>query len=152
MCFVSAVLFFDGASKGKSRVSSTGGVIFFPDSLIHLSFSWGLGTMTNNQAECYNFLIDIQLVKGKGLKSLQIIGDSEMLVKTLNTTTTFNNSLLNVILQRIKTNLKDFDSVESYHILRGLNKFADSPANKGCLLPQGILSIDGEPSVFHPIP
>ena len=94
----------------------------------------------------------IQLAKGKGFKSVQIFGDSEMLVKTLNTAVTFNNSLLNVILQRIKTTLKCFDSVESYHILRGLNKFADSLANKGCLLPQGTLSIDGEPNVFHHIP
>ena len=148
MCSVSVALFFDGASKGNLGVFDASGVIFFPGRLIHLSFSWGLGLMTNNQAECYSLLMAIQLVKGKGFKSIKIFGDSEMLVKTLNTTVTFNNSLLNVILQRIKTTLKYFDSVESYHILRGLNKFADSLANKGCLLPQGILSIDGEQVYF----
>ena len=94
----------------------------------------------------------IQLAKGKGFKSVHFFGDFEMLVKTLNTSVTFNNSLLNVILQRIKTNLKDFDSVESYHILRDLNKLADTLANKGCLLPQGNLSIDEESNEFHPIP
>ena len=117
MCSVSAAIFFDGASKGNPGVSGAGGVIFFPGRLIHLRFSWGLGSMMNNQAECYSLLMAIQLVKGKGFKSIKIFGDSEMLVKTLNTTVTFNNSLLNVILQRIKTTLKDFDSVESYHIL-----------------------------------
>ena len=91
----------------------------------------------------------IQLAKGKGFKSIQIFGDSEMLVKTLNTAVTFNNSLLNV---RIETTLKDFDIVESYHILRDLNKLVDTLANKGCLLPQGILSINEESNVFHPIP
>ena len=75
-----------------------------------------------------------------------------MLVKTLNTKGIFNNSLLNVILQRIKTTLKDFDNVESYHIFWDLNKLVDILDNKGCLLPQGILSIDGESNVFHPIP
>ena len=152
MCSVSVALLFDGASKGNHEVSGVGGVIFFPGRLIHLNFSWGLGSMTNNQAECYSLLMVIQLAKGKGFKSIQIFGDSEMLVKTLNTVVTFNNSLLNVILQRIKTTLKCFDSVESYHILWGLNKFVDSLANKGCLLPQGTLSIDGETCVFHPIP
>ena len=149
---VSAVIFFYGASKGNPGVFGAGGVIFFPGSLNYLSFSWGLGSMINNQAKCYSLLMAIQLEKGKGFKSLKKFGDSEILVKTLNTTATFNNSLLNVILQRIKTTLKDFDGVESYHILRGLNTFANSLANKGCLLPQGILGIDGEPSVFHPIP
>ena len=149
---VSEVLFFDGDSKGNPGVSNAGGAIFFLGSLNYLSFSWGLGSMTNNQAECYSLLMAIQLEKGKGFNSIQIFGDSEMLVKTLNTTITFNNSLLNVILQRIKTNLKDFDSVESYHILWGLNKLGDSLANKGYLLTQGFLSIDGESSVFHPIP
>ena len=75
-----------------------------------------------------------------------------MLVKTLNSEVNFNNSSLNVILQRIKITLKYFYNVESYHILRDLNKLADTLNNKGCLLPQGILSIDGESSVFHPIP
>ena len=152
MRFVSTVLFFDGASKGNPKVSGANGVIFFPNYLNHLIFSWGLGSMTNNQAECYNLLMAIQLAKGKGFKSIQIFGDSEMLVKTLNTAVTFNNSLLNVILQRIKTTLKEFDSIESYHILLGLNKLADSLTNKGCLVPHGILSIDGESSVFHSIP
>ena len=137
--------------KGTSRCPALV-VSFFPGSLNYLNFSWGLGLITNNQAECYNLLMAIQLAKGKGFKSLKKNCDSEMLVKTLNTVVTFNNSLLNVILQRIKTTLKCFDSVESYHILWGLNKYADSLANKGCLLLQGILSIDGEPSVFHPIP
>ena len=94
----------------------------------------------------------IQLAKGNGFKSVLIFGSSEMLVKTLNIEGTFNNSLLNVILQRIKTNLKYFDSIESYDILRDLNELADSLANKGCLLPQGNLSIDGESSEFQPIP
>ena len=117
MHFVSETIFFYGASKGNSRVSGDGGVIFFPSSLNNLSSSWGLGLMTNNQPECYSLLMAIQLAKGKGLKSVQIFGDSKLLIKTLNIAVTFKNSLLNVILQRIKITLKYFDSVESYHIL-----------------------------------
>ena len=75
-----------------------------------------------------------------------------MLIKALNSTDTFHISSLDVILQRIRILLKEFDNVESFHILRDLNKLTDTMANKACLLPQGILSIDGESSYFYPIP
>ena len=70
---VLAAIFFDGASKGNPGVSGVGGVVFFPSSLNYLSFSWGLGLMTNNQAEYYNLLMAIQLAKGKRFKSILIL-------------------------------------------------------------------------------
>ena len=93
-----------------------------------------------------------QLVKEKGFKSVLIFGDSELLIKTLNSAGSFNNSTLNIILQRIMILLKEFDLVVSFHILRDLNELTDVLANKACLLPQGFLSIDAESSYFYPIP
>ena len=53
----SATIFFDGASKGNPRISGAGGLVFSPDRLIESSFSWGLGVMSNNHAECYSLLM-----------------------------------------------------------------------------------------------
>lgn len=75
-----------------------------------------------------------------------------MLIKALNSADNLNNSTLNLILQRIRIILKGFDKSDSFHILRDLNNLADSLANKACLMPQGFLSINGEPSYFHHIP
>ena len=78
-----------------------------------------------------------------------------MLIKALNSADNFHNSSLDVILQRISIIVKEFDNVESFHILWDLKKLADSLDNKACLLPQGILSIDSideESNYFHPIP
>ena len=65
--------------------------------------------MSNNQVGSYNLLLAVQLVKEKGYKSVQIYGDSEMLIKALNSSDSLNNSALNSILQRIRNILKVFD-------------------------------------------
>ena len=93
-----------------------------------------------------------QFSKEKGYKSIQIFGDSEMLIKTLNSVDIFNNYALNIILQRIRIILKEFEMDESFHILQDLNNLVDALANKACLLQQGFLSINGATSYFHPIP
>ena len=132
--------------------SCSGGLVFSLDRLSTFSFSWGLGSICNNQAKSYSLLLASQLVKEKWYKSVQIYGDSELLIKALNSADSLNNSALNSIPQRIRIILKVFDKSDSFHILWDQNKLADALANKACLLPQGFLSINEEPSYFHPIP
>ena len=74
----SAVIFFDGAFKGNLGACRASGVVLYPDRSTKYSFSWGLGTMSNNQTESYNLLMATQLAKEKGFKSVLILGDSEM--------------------------------------------------------------------------
>ena len=90
-----------------------------------------------------------QIVKDIGYKSIQIFGDSELLIKLLNSEDHFNNPSLNKSLQRIQNILKDFDRVVSYHIMWELNKQADNPKNKACLMFQGSLNINEEIDSFH---
>ena len=121
-------------------------MVFSPDRLIESRFSWGLGVMSNNQAECYNLLLASQIAKEKGYKSILIFGDSEMLIKVLNSVDQLNNVALNKILLRTRNVLKNLDGIASFHILRDLNHLADALANKACLLTQGILCINRESS------
>ena len=108
--------------------------------------------MSNNQVEFYSLLQASQLAKNKGYKSIQIFDDSEILIKALNSSDSLKKFALIITLQRIKRVLKKFDKADSYHILWGLNCFADDLANKACHLSQGLLSINGEPDHFYPIP
>ena len=87
-----------------------------------------------------------------GFKSVQIFGDSKLLIKSLNSADSFNNFALKKILQRIRIIMKDFEKTESFHILRDLNQLVNSMANKACLLSQGSLSLNGESSCFRSIP
>ena len=84
-----------------------------------------------------------QISKKIGLKEIQIFGDSEVLIKLLNSDLQFNKPSLDKILQRVRNFLKDFEKVSSFHILRELNKQANSMDNKACLLPLGNFSSNG---------
>ena len=92
------------------------------------------------------------MAKNKGHKSVQIFGDSEILIKALNSSDSLKFFALIVTLRIIKRVLIFFDKADSYHILRGLNYSADDLANQACHLSQGFLSVNGEPNHFYPIP
>ena len=93
-----------------------------------------------------------QIAKETRYKSIQFFGDSWLLIKLLNSEDHFNNPSLNKTLQRIQNILKAFERVTSFHILRELDKHADSLENKACLLLQGSLSINGDSITFHLLP
>jgi ribonuclease HI len=143
---------FDGASKGNPGTSGAGGVVYSPDGQRKDSFSWGLGQNTNNQAEILGLLKACQLAHGNDEKDIQVFGDSEILIKILNTDDYFNNPVLNKTLQRLRKVTQNFTSISFYHILRSLNKEADERENRGCLLAQGELSKNDEEPVWYPIP
>ena len=145
-------IFFDGASKGNLGKFGTGGLIFYLGGKLETSFNWGVGHLTNNQAKLFALLKACQLAKATGHNNLQIFGDSEIVIKVLNSNSMFNNLSLNVTMQRLHFILIDCASVISYHILCGLNKLADFKANLGCLLPPGMLSLNDGPCSTNPIP
>ena len=127
-------------------------MIYYTEGMLEISFSWGLGQSTNNQAEILALLKSCQLAKEARHKDLQIFGDPEIQIKVLNTDKQFNNLSLNVTMQRLHFILLEFASVTSHHVLQDLNKKADSKANRGCQLPTGMLSLNEGPSLKHQIP
>ena len=148
----SAVIFFNGASKGNLGVSSVGGLVLSLDRLSTFRLYWGLGIMTNNQPIGYSLLMATQLAKEKAFQAVLIYGDTELLINSLNSSVSLSNFALNAILQRIKRNLKAFPRIKVVHILRELNKPSDALANKACCLSLRFLSINEETSSFHSIP
>lgn len=135
-------IFFDGASKGNPGPSGAGGIIFTPEGRSKVSFCWGLGVKTNNQAELLSLLKSCQIAREKGVKDIQIFGDSEILVKKLNYGELFRNADLNRNLERLKRVLTYFTTYKIYHILRTSNSEADSMANRGSVLDRGWLHIN----------
>ena len=70
--------------------------------------------MSNNQVESYSLLKACQIAKEMGYKSIQIHGDSELLIKVLNSEDHFTNLILNNTLRRIQNHLKEFEMVASF--------------------------------------
>ena len=50
-------------------------MLYYPRGILETSFSWGLGQITNNQAEILPLLKTCQLAKEAGHKDLQIFAD-----------------------------------------------------------------------------
>ena len=115
-------------------------------------FNWGLGHKTNNHAEILGLLKACHIAWGKGIRAVQIFGDSEILIKILNSDALFNDMLLNKTLKRVRLVLHDFSPFILFHILSGSNKEADTKENSGCLLSQGILKVDEEEAQWVTIP
>ena len=145
-------ILFDGALKGNPGKAGPGELNFYPGGNLETSFSQGVVLTTNNLAELYALLKACQLAKAAGHNNIQIFGDSEIIIKVLNSNSMFNKLGLNVTMQRLHFILIDCISVTSYHILRDLNKMADCKANQGCLLPQRMLILNDKSSVLHQIP
>jgi ribonuclease HI/exonuclease III len=139
-----STIFFDGASKGNPGVAGAGGVIYSPKGFTKDCFCWGLGQKTNNQAEMLGLIKACHIAREKGIKDLQVFGDSEIIIKNLNKETRFSNASLNKILDRLKRVLQDFNSCKLYHILRTSNTEADQMANKGSILMKGLLIVNNE--------
>ena len=74
------------------------------------------------------------------------------MIKTLSSNGRFNDPLLNKVLQRLRSMMYYFSSHSFYHILHGINKEAGENANDGCLLNQGVLSVNEEEACWAPIP
>ena len=83
-----------------------------------------------------------------GFQLVPIFGDSEILIKMINSEEQFFNPSLNKNLQLIQNILSDFERVSSFHILQELDNHADLLENKACQNPLGNLSINGESSSF----
>ena len=69
-------IFFNRASKGNPGKAGAGGLVFYPGGRLETIFSWGVGQLTNNQAELFALLKSYQIAKAVGHKNIQIFGDS----------------------------------------------------------------------------
>ena len=116
------------------------------------SFNWGLGEKTNSHTKILGLLKSCQIARGKGIKEIQVFGDSKILIKILNAKDVFNNLFLNKTLQRLRLVLQDFSFSHFFHIMCGSNKEVDTETNLGCLLLQGALRKKEEEPNWAPIP
>ena len=134
-------IFFDGASKGNPGRSGAGGVIYLPNGRKE-DFSWGLGFKTNNQAEVLSLLKACQLARKGNSRDILVLGDSELLIKSLINKKAPKDPVLNKQLKRVSRLLQEFSTAQIFHILRDLNTEADTLANTGCTLETSMISIN----------
>ena len=119
----------DGGSRGNPGIGGSGVIIKNEQGKILLKQGLFFKKCTNNQAE-YNAL-KLALISAKtiGGKVLKIVSDSELLVKQFNGLYKIKNPDLKILMENIKTLIKDFKSVTLTHTLRAGNSEADEICN-----------------------
>ena len=115
------ILHVDGASKGNPGPAGSGGVLLDYSGKIVLNFAWGLAQNTNNIAEILAICQGLNQARRLSIKKLAIIGDSRIIIQALNLKKAPNNMGLAHYHRKVIAQMKDFEEVSYYHVLRNLN-------------------------------
>jgi len=100
--------------------------------------------MTNNRAEADNLLLGTRLLNKNAINEPIIIGDSAIIIATLDAKRDFKSIAINKIYQRIRTSFESLGNITIKHVLRNKNKDVDSHANKAIDRPVGIFKENNE--------
>ena len=136
------LLYFDGASKGNPGNAGGGGVLYGPDGEMKLTYSWNLGTESNNVAEALALWQGLNQAIIQRMQDLTVVGDSKLVINFLNTNSLPSSYRLCQVLRRIFLLIPSFRTIEFYHVLRKNNGQADKAANEAIPLGKGVLKVN----------
>ncbi len=120
----------DGASRGNPGPAGAG-VAFF-DAAGRLVGEAGLylGKATNNEAEYQGLLLGLEIAAAHGLRDLDVVADSELLVKQLNGQYKVRHPRLQVLHAKAREQASRLGRVTFRHVFRAENTEADRMSNE----------------------
>ena len=123
-------LYTDGAARGNPGPAGAGAVIVSPDGHIVAKIGKFLGESTNNVAEYMGLILGLKRAKAMGIKELEVLADSELMVKQLAGDYAVKADHLKTLHDEAKALLRGFSWVEVRHIPREENAQADAMSNR----------------------
>ena len=123
-------LYTDGAARGNPGPAGAGAVILSADGHVVAKVGKFLGDSTNNVAEYMGLILGLRRAKAMGLKSLEVLSDSELLVRQLAGEYQVKADHLRPLHAEAKELLRGFPDVELRHIPREENAQADAMSNR----------------------
>jgi ribonuclease HI len=120
----------DGASKGNPGHASIGICISSNGEIIK-KYSAYIGQATNNAAEYQALLKGLELAAELGATSVDVMSDSELVVRQMNGTYQVKNETLFPLYEEAQKRAKTFFNFAICHVPRSKNKEADRLANQG---------------------
>jgi len=115
--------YFDGASKGNPGPAGAGIVIVNPEGRVIMEYSKELGIRTNNEAEYLALIELLQKALELGIRELEIMGDSQLVINHV-----FGN--WNINMPHLYTLYNQATELLARWIPREKNQLADSLSNK----------------------
>lgn len=123
-------LYSDGASRGNPGEGGAGAVLLDARGEIVVTAKQFLGTCTNNEAEYRALMLGLEEALKRGIRTLHIYMDSELLVRQILGIYRVKNSNLQVLMKEVRKLLSFLDDYSVSHVPRERNAVADRLANE----------------------
>ena len=123
-------LYVDGAARGNPGPAGAGAVIVNAEGHIVAKMGKFLGENTNNYAEYMGLILGLRRAKAMGLKDLEVLADSELMVRQLNGQYQVKADNLRPLHEEAKALLGAIPKADIRHIPREDNAAADEMSNR----------------------
>jgi ribonuclease HI len=120
----------DGGARGNPGPAAIGVVLRNGDGSVLEEVGETIGEATNNVAEYRALLRGIELAAGRGAEEVELIGDSELVVRQVEGRYKVKNAGMKKLHEEVKRALRDFDSWSIRHVRRAENADADRLVNE----------------------
>jgi ribonuclease HI len=121
---------FDGGARRNPGPAAIGVVLRDGDGEVLEKVGEKIGEATNNVAEYRALLRGIELAKAHGAEGLELIGDSELVVRQVEGRYKVKNAGMKELHAEVRRALRDFDSWSIRHVRRAENADADRLVNE----------------------
>jgi ribonuclease HI len=119
----------DGGARGNPGPAAIAAVVTTPDGEILEERGERIGSATNNVAEYRALLLGIERARELGADEVEIVGDSELVVRQVKGEYKVKDAGLKPLHQQAQQVLRDFDRWSIRHVRREDNEAADLLVN-----------------------
>jgi ribonuclease HI len=123
-------LFSDGAARGNPGPAGAGAVLMDAEGRVVARLGRFLGVQTNNYAEYMGLLLGLKHARSLGVKELEVLADSELLIRQLQGRYQVKSPTLRPLYEEASGLLEHFSRVKLTHVPREKNKAADEMSNR----------------------
>jgi len=120
----------DGGSRGNPGPAAIAAVVQDGNGEVVEERSEAIGTATNNVAEYRALLLGIERAAALGARHLELIGDSELIVRQVNGEYKVKDEALRELHRQVQKALEGFDQWSIRHVRRDDNAEADRLVNE----------------------
>jgi len=120
----------DGGARGNPGPAAIAAVLAGPDGEVIEERSELIGPATNNVAEYRALLLGIERARALGAGEVELIGDSELVVRQVRGEYRVKDAALRELHGRVREALAEFDRWSIGHVRREANERADQLVNE----------------------
>jgi ribonuclease HI len=124
------VVHVDGGARGNPGPAAIAAVVATPDGEVLEERSERIGKATNNVAEYRAVLLGIERAKALGASELELVGDSELIVRQVLGDYRVKDAGLRPLHAQVRKALDGFDRWSIRHVRREENEAADALVNE----------------------